>query len=171
MQNENEQTKYYYEVNREHAMRAHDLNSRSSFEFTKAAIESANVAIRAMLLVNGGAVIALLAFVGSILSSDVSNIIRIEAMIPPIRIFAFGVGLSALTSALAYLVNMLDSDISNTVELTWKHPFVNDKPKANILRRWRMAFHYLAMTAAFTSICFFFWGVFLVTGAIPELGF
>ena len=60
------QAKNLAEIEREHALRAHDRNKEMSTDLRKAATDSANIAIRAMILVNGGAVVALLAFIGSL---------------------------------------------------------------------------------------------------------
>jgi hypothetical protein len=51
MHDDLERAKTQYEINSEHAKRAHDLNRQNSADFQKFAIESANVAIRAMILV------------------------------------------------------------------------------------------------------------------------
>ena len=60
---------------REHALRAHDSNREELQNANAAAIEAGNIAIRSLLLINGGASVALLAFVGAVESgnSDVNS--------------------------------------------------------------------------------------------------
>lgn len=169
MENEPEQAKQFYDLNAEHAKRAHDLNRQSSADFTKAAIESANVAIRSLMLVNGGAVVALLAFLGALESGDAGNAVKADVLVAPILWFALGVGFSAMTATLAYLVNLLDSGLVNSVRLTWEHPFIEDDEKAPRLRWWRVRLHVVAILLATASLVTFFLGVFTVTQAIGEL--
>jgi len=115
MHDNSEHASRYYDLNAEHAKRAHDLNRQTSAEFSKAALESANLAIRALTLVNGGAVVALLAFVGALEASETSNSAKIDGLVAPLLAFALGIGCSVVAATVAYLVNMLDSDITNSV--------------------------------------------------------
>lgn len=154
----------------EHALRAHDLNRNVNAEMRRAAVDSANVTIRSLILVNGGAVVALLAFVGALESGDINNAIKIEALVAPIRWFAFGVGFSAVTAALAYLVNMLDSDITDSVELIWKYPYVVSKKQAKWLGWLRLGAHISALALAIAALVAFFLGIISVTEAISHLG-
>jgi hypothetical protein len=68
------------------AERAHDRSDAMLAERQKAAIESANAAIRALLLVNGGAVVALLAFLGTLESSD-AEAISVERFVSALSFF------------------------------------------------------------------------------------
>ncbi len=135
----------------------------------RAAIESANVAIRAILLVNGGAVVALLALIGAMEASN-SATVSLGPLVEPVWWFAIGTGISALTAAFAYLVNMLDSDILSSVNLIWKHPYVEEKPLAQRLFRLRQLIHIGALVLVILSFVTFFLGIFSVTSAIQQLG-
>lgn len=158
------------EVERELALRAHDRNSELTVEYQRAAIASANATIRSLILVNGGAVIALLAFVGALESGDGASSVSVETLVAPIRWFAVGVGLATLTAALAYLVNLLDSDISSSYRCVWKHPYLEELDQVTKLRPWRMRLHYLAIVVAFCSLISFGLGVWTVTRAVGQLG-
>lgn len=170
MQDEEEQTKEMQDLNLEHATRAHDLNRQTSANHTKAAIESANFAIRSLILVNGGAVVALLAFLGALESGDSGNALKVDALIVPLLSFGLGVAFSAVTVTLAYLVNMLDSDITNSVHLTWEHPYVEEDEKAPRLKWWRVRLHIAAIIFALASLMSFFVGIITVATAMSELG-
>lgn len=154
----------------EHAKRAHDLNRQMSNLCRSAAVDSANIAIRALLLINGGAVVALLAFVGAIASSDVGNAVKIEELVTPIFSFAFGVGCAAIAALLAYIVNWMDADITNSVKFTWEHPYIVDTKAAAGLTYIRIVCHYLAFAAALLAIGAFFRGIVTVTHAISHAG-
>ncbi|SLN62182.1 hypothetical protein PEL8287_03385 [Roseovarius litorisediminis] len=169
MQDQNSQEKHQHELNMEHAKRAHDLNRQTSADFSRAAIESANLAIRSLILINGGAVIALLAFLGALEAGDVGNAVKSDALVAPIRWFALGVGFAALTALLAYLVNMLDSDITNSVNFTWEHPYIEpDKEQARLIRV-RCALHVIAILLAISALGSFFFGIASVTQAVSSL--
>lgn len=170
MQDEQEQTKEMHDLSLEHAKRAHDLNRQTSADHTKAAIESANLAIRSLILVNGGAVVALLAFLGSLESGDSENAVKVDALIVPLLSFGLGVAFSAVTVVLAYLVNMFDSDITNSVRLIWEHPYVEDDEKAPRLKSWRFWLHIFAIFFAFASLVAFFIGIVTVAKAMSALG-
>ncbi|MEH6647785.1 hypothetical protein [Sulfitobacter sp.] len=114
--------------------------------------------------------IALLAFVGAIESSDVGNTVKIDELVIPIFSFAFGVGCAAIAALLAYIVNWLDADITNSVKFTWEHPYVVDSKAAAWLGYIRIACHYLAFAAAVLAIVAFFRGIVTVTEAISTVG-
>jgi len=154
----------------EHAKRAHDLNRQMSNLCRSAALDSANIAIKALLLINGGAVVALLAFVGAIESSDAGNTVQIDELVTPIFSFAFGVGCAAVTTVFAYLVNWMDVDITDSVKLTWEHPYVVDTRAATRLGYIRIAFHLLAFMAGLLAIVSFFRGIISVAEAISHVG-
>ncbi len=161
---------YRMHIEREHALRAHEQNQAATAHYQRAAIESANVAIRSLILINGAAVIALLAFVGSLESGADAATINAAALVAPISWFAFGVGFAAVTAVLAYLVNMLDSDISRSYQETWENPYFEEQPRTRRLRPWRLGFHILAMVCALASLGSFGMGVWTVTEAIGQLG-
>lgn len=154
---------------REHAQIAHENNRKDILERQRHAIESAHVAIRAMLLINGGASVALLAFVGAVLSSKNSMDIDVTQLVAPIQQFALGVGLAGVTAALAYLVNLLDSDIVGSVKYAWEHPYLLELGRAKWLRAIRAALHWLALGTAIATLVFFFRGVFSVSAAILSM--
>jgi hypothetical protein len=65
-----EYRKWVYEQKRRDAERAHDRDDAVSDTTNAAAVASGQVALRAALLINGGAAVAMLAFIGSIASLD-----------------------------------------------------------------------------------------------------
>ena len=72
----------------------------------KAAIDNANHALRTLILINGGAAIAILAFLGAVISSDTNQFADdIVVVTSPIAWFAWGVALATLGMAFAYFTN------------------------------------------------------------------
>ena len=80
-----EHKKWTYEQNRAVAERAHDAQRKFTHVTNKAAIEASNHALRALILINGGAAIAMLAFIGNFVSNnqrEVADICELRWTIP-----------------------------------------------------------------------------------------
>lgn len=151
----------------ESALLAHERQLQAITRSQQAALASSNVAMRAMLVVNGGAVIALLAFVGAIETGDTAASFDSAALVHPILSFAIGVGMATVTAGLAYLINGLDAEILSDVELKWEHPFVVEKETP--LTRRRLVLYVMAVGLGVGSIVAFFVGVFGVTSALSQV--
>lgn len=151
------------------AIRAHDRHDAMLAERQKVAVESANVAIRALLLINGGAVVALLAFLGALESGD-AEAVSLNQFVSALRYFAYGVGFSAVTAALAYLVNLLDADIQGLNEYHYEWPFVRAQKRHKILLTTRTVIHVCAILLSFASLTVFFLGVNQIANAVTNLG-
>ena len=152
------------------AVRAHDRNDVMLAERQKVAIESANVAIRAMLLINGGAVVALLAFLGTLESGN-AEAVSLNKFVSALRYFAYGVGFSAITAALAYVVNLLDADIQRSMDYSYDEwPFVREKKRRKQLSWIRGLLHVLAIVLAVGSLWVFFQGVNQIANAVSTSG-
>jgi hypothetical protein len=65
-----EQAKWAHGLNREDAHRAHDKNEEFHSHTNKAAIETANLSLRTSVVINGGAAIAILTFLGGVASKE-----------------------------------------------------------------------------------------------------
>ena len=157
------------ELNREMAIRQHDRTHEMYSDARKAAIDSAAIALRAMILVNGGAVVALLAFIGSLEASNGASV-TISALVEPIEWFGWGVGLAVTSTAIAYLVNVLDSDILSATRGTWNHPYSEKEMRARRLGPPRFLLHVLALGLAIGSLVSFWQGVASITDKIGQLG-
>ncbi|MFN4354774.1 hypothetical protein [Parvibaculum sp.] len=141
------------EVFRDHARRAEAMEASS--------IESANLALRALLLLNGGASVALLGFLASIFSSNHSSENQIEMLIPFIGAlgkFAWGAGLAVLSAALAYLTNSLYARWLIGYDRQWDWPYVVETSAAKREWRFAMLLNWLAVFAGAGSLGMFIWG-------------
>ncbi|MDE0522923.1 MAG: hypothetical protein OXH79_13310 [Boseongicola sp.] len=156
------------EIDREHALRAHHRNREESQHWNKAAIEAANIAIRSLLLINGGASVALLAFVGAVESGNAA--VNSGVLVDPIWRFAMGVGLAVLTAMFAYLVNLLDAKIAGSNREIWEHPYIQETSQTRNLIFCRGVLFYAALFAAGSSASLYFLGVWSITAAISNLG-
>jgi hypothetical protein len=66
-----DQNKWEFEINKSVAERAHDNETEFGHKANEAAINSANAAIRIALLMNGGAAVSVLAFIGGLVGQKV----------------------------------------------------------------------------------------------------
>ncbi|WP_163846548.1 hypothetical protein [Pseudooceanicola aestuarii] len=100
MENLEEADAVYTERMVELACRAHSQRQEAKLMINQAALDSAALVVKSLILVNGGAVIALLAFAGAIESANGADI-DIAHLVNPMSRFAWGVGLAIVTSAFA----------------------------------------------------------------------
>ena len=156
--------KWLYEMNRQDAQRAHDKADSFSDQVNAATIKAGELTIRMTLLINGGAIIALLALITHLpkeMQQEVAG---------TLIWFAFGVGAAVVASAFSYFTNysMVGIEVSNSKY--WEHPYVRPGPKTHIWKRWNIFFHTLAVMAGLASIGTFITGISYVREAFTKLG-
>lgn len=120
--------KWAHEQAKRDAERAHDQHDQDWLQRNKAAGEAANIALRAAILVNGGAAIALLAFIGSLAAQGRVANQEIEAVANSLLRFAGGVAMALLATLLAYLVNLLQADSVAAKERIWESSLWSNPP-------------------------------------------
>jgi hypothetical protein len=164
-----EEAKWAHGLNREDAHRAHD-NAEEFHSYTnRAAIETANLSLRTLVVINGGAAIAVLTFLGGVASKEKIDFAKVGVVAGTLKWFAFGVALAVLAMALSYLTNFAMAAIASSMARKWEHPYVSDGPKTKRWRRINLAFHICAMLTAFGSLALFLAGMFAASDAITLL--
>jgi hypothetical protein len=101
-----EYQKWLHELKREDAQRAHDRIDEFGKAINIAAIENANLALRYVLLINGGAAVAVLGFIGALVGRvALSGVIlpKIADAASSLTWFGAGVAAAALAMGFAYL--------------------------------------------------------------------
>lgn len=79
------------------------LENARQLEMFKATLETGQTAIKSLTLINGGACLAMLTFIGSLATKEVTTeTIQLETLLPALMIFAGGVGAAGFTSASRY---------------------------------------------------------------------
>lgn len=73
--------------------------------YVESGIRFADVTVRSLLILNGGAALALLAFAGN--TATKTNIEYLPKLAPALQLFGWGATLSVATPALSYLAQML----------------------------------------------------------------
>lgn len=128
------------------AQRNHD-NSQAMFE---SILEAGQSAIKAFILINGGAAVALLAFMGSIVANGNRTDFPIEGIADALLKFVLGTGAAGVTMAFRY--------VSQEFYFQDFERQLNKCPTALRFRRIGNAFKYIAIAAGITSIGLFFCG-------------
>jgi protein-S-isoprenylcysteine O-methyltransferase Ste14 len=156
--------RWKFEQDRQLAERYHDKETDFARGSSQAAVENANIALRTLVLINGGAAVAVLAFLGGIDETKTSELL--DDLTLPVVWFAWGVALAALGIGLAYLTNFC---ITNSIwdrKHNYVHPYVVETPKSQSWSRWATFFQVLAMIAALGSLGCFLTGIYSVRAAL-----
>jgi len=149
------------------AEREHDRNSDNVVKQVLAAVESGHHALRAILLINGGAAVALLAFIGAIASKEgVSSVADLAATI---QWFAFGVAVSAAAIGMAYLVNHCYAISLRAMENDWDHPYVKETPSSKRWERGADVLNVSTILTALVALGLFVYGMLNVQNEVAKL--
>jgi hypothetical protein len=112
------------------AERAHDTETQFGNDANAAAIKSAEEAIKAAVLINGGSSVAMLAFIGTLVSRDYLSPSQIAAITKPLIWFASGVGAAMIAAAAAYFTNLFIAGASNHRAREYEAPFIRVTPES-----------------------------------------
>jgi len=155
---------------KEHAIRRHDENRAYITWSNESAVSLVQSTLKGLLLVNGGAVVALLGFAASIVDDQQQSFLAVATLTQPLRMFAFGVGTAISALALAYIVLYLQAVTAASNMHTWNHPYTEKTDRTPRLERLEKFFHLFAMLVALSSIVFFFVGVVEISTVFSSFG-
>ncbi len=146
------------------ARRAFDRNDQQHDELLKASLDSGRDALRASLLLNGGACIALLGFLASITAREASR--SSLALIAPAKVglswFAVGAFLAALGAGLAYICNSLYAGAVAEKDKRFQHPYIFSNETADRLFWWARFVNWATVMVVFSSYACFVLGLLLI---------
>lgn len=153
------------------AQREHDILREHSLKINDAAATSANQALRTALLINGGASVSMLAFIGGLVSNGKVLLGgQLAAIAAPLIWFAVGVALAGLATAFAYFTNYSNVGAANSMRRIWDHPWHEETPES----KWWMKSYYaclsVSVVSGFASLGLFVMGMYKVWGAVISLG-
>jgi hypothetical protein len=148
---------------REDAHRAHDAIDDIIRKANEAAIGSSNVVLKAMLLINGGAVISLLALMGPLAAAQK------VAVANSLLSFVWGIVFTVIGMAFAYFTNYLTAVQLHSWTRKWEHPYLETGPTTKRISAWMIACHILAVLSLAISLAWFVVGVSAVRDAITNL--
>jgi hypothetical protein len=158
-----EQQKRLHEQNAEVAQRAHDRSNAFARQINEAAINAANLTLRMALLVNGGAAVALLTFIGSLPGEQK------RAVAATLDWFAWGVAAALAGLACTYFTNHGLAVQERSKAFTDVPPYVIGGANT---KRWRsvvLVFRILAIIVGSASVVLFLVGMLSVRAALTKL--
>jgi len=137
------------------AEKAHGIETEFGRAANQAALNSGTETLKALLLINGGSCVAMLAFIGTLATKD-----RVPSeMAPPLISFAVGAGLAVFAGAASYFTNLCISGSSTRKQRSYVEPFVRDTSESIRQRGLGEIFRWISVTAAALGILAFAYGV------------
>lgn len=158
---------YPDDLRREDAKRAHDAEGEFGKLNNEAAISSGAVAVRMAFLINGGAAVAMLTFIGGMVAQGRMGDADLHGLASNLMWFASGVALAAFGSAAAYIVNYATAGASASKERTWRYPYLGKPALRWVIIRW--VFLILAVLAVLGSLVAFAWGMHVVASVVEHM--
>ena len=154
----------------ERAQAVHDRIDAYSIEINKGAMEAGNLALRYVLLINGGAAIAVLGFVGSLASQGrVSIGPDLNELASTLTYFAAGVVLGALGMGTAYLTNFCAAGHASRLKKNWTGVLLEETDSSRKYSRFYIFFLILSVLFALSAVGAFSCGVLKVKDAVIHL--
>lgn len=158
-----------YERNLRAAERAHDLANDLGMRMNEASARDAQEAIKIALLINGGAAVAMLAFIAGIVGRTNIGLSDLGSVAHSLFWFAGGIVLAGITAACAYLANGLYSANQFEQDRVWEHPYVRPNERSQRMFWWARFFNWSGFILAWISLALFIGGVFAAARALSGL--
>ena len=166
-----EQLQKEHERNLQIAQREHDALREHAKSINEAAATSANHALRTALLINGGAAVSMLAFIGGLVSNGKVLVgAQLASVAAPLVWFALGVALAGLATAFAYFTNFSNVGSANSMRRLWEYPWLEATTAS---KRWLKSYYVclgISVLSGFGSLGLFVFGMYKVWKAILTLG-
>jgi hypothetical protein len=127
------------------------------------------VAIRTVMLINGGAAVSVLAFIGALVRQDGVTVMQVAGVSGSLLWFAAGVAAAAWALGLSYCTHFCYVRSETSQIFTFDHPYVIDGASTRRWRNWGYAFQLGAVIWGVLSMAAFVVGMIDVRNAIVRL--
>lgn len=134
----------------------------------EAAVEISITTLKSLILINGGAAVAMLGFVASISTGDRGTGLDMAAVVYVLQLFSLGAGMAVLSSGLAYVVMYLQAAIAQLADRNQEPPYISANAKTLTLSRVYSLTHILSVLAALLSWGLFICGVYSTAGIVQS---
>jgi hypothetical protein len=155
------------ELKRREAERVHDKIEEFRRYTNEAAITAAGLALRMAMLINGGAAIALLAFIGSLVSNDKVVAGQLNNAATNMMWFAWGVACSVFGIALLHFTTYCMAYHAASQKRISEPPYLTSGPK--LWARLKIVSHIGTIMAGLASLILFVYATWSVRDAISPL--
>lgn len=119
----------------ETARKVHKELDDFALDFLRAGRETAVLAIRSLMLVHGGALVALLGFIATLASSEAGRTLSVEALVKALSLFAWGAACCVLASIMAYFAYMYRAAHFAELKRVSQSPFFEETQSSRKLDR------------------------------------
>ena len=155
-----EHDKWKFEQNLAAAHHAHDAEIGHHARLLEATINNGNLFLRALLIIHGGASIAIFTLIGSLASSDAPIILIIISTLSKSLVwFAWGVVLTAISMGLMYIATGLYASASVERKHEFDYPYIRETEKSEEIKNKGYRLHGYAALAATVSVILLIVGI------------
>ena len=153
---------------RDIAQRYHDRND-SEFRFhNQCTVEIGQTAVRSVFLINGGAAVAVLAFLSGLVGSE--QLVDLQGVSKALWWFALGVALAALSSCSAYFANFCNASRVGHRTQRYEYPYVEETEESEQFGKRSTFFTGVSILLVACSVLCFFRGIWLLSDVLaPEV--
>jgi hypothetical protein len=151
------------------AERAHDNVNALARIAAEASTKDAQEAIKISFLINGGATVAVLAFLSTFATKPGITAADLRVIAHSLFWFIAGIIFAGITAAIAYLTNSLYAGNFLDQERVWEHPYVKETTSSKRKFRWARRFNWIGFILAWISLLLFICGVFVAAKGILSL--
>lgn len=145
----------------EAAIRAHGLTTGAITENFKVVLSAASAALRVLLTINAGGVIALLGFIGAIAGKDKRVFASADVFSAPMSAFGLGMLLAAAATGLIYFAQMFFGLAFTKRRFDYVHPYVHVTPESALWLKLGYALQAVTIIISFSSFLAFALGLWL----------
>lgn len=169
-QQPSEYQKWVHEQKKHDAEYAHSRDDEAWHKANEATVNSGNLALRTVVLINGGAAVTVLTFIGGLVRDGKLPIGAPLAQITsPLLWFAIGVAIATVAMGFGYLANYSNAGVLSSRDRNFEAPHIVE---TTVTKRWRWSatvFTVLSILWAIASLSCFIWGMLSVRDAISHL--
>jgi hypothetical protein len=165
-----EQEKWKLEQRIRAAERAHEGSDKDWHQANEGAMAIGNIALRTAVLINGGAAVASLTFIGSLINSkSIALGPNLVTLTGPLIWFAMGVASATIAMGFGYLTNYSNAGIVSGRTKIYESPYFLETTTS---KRWRISstvFTILSIISATASLGLFICGMVAIRTAITTV--
>jgi hypothetical protein len=149
------------------AERAHDKIDKLAIRVGDIAVQNGSNTVRISVLINGGAAVAILAFLGSLGTNSFSK--YVEALEGGLFLFSLGVAVATFSLAFSYVANCSSTFYLMTLQRNFDAPYISAVRYSKLWKVSGIIFSTLAVFTALASLVCFLIGIWEIKDAIVEL--
>jgi hypothetical protein len=158
-----------YDHNIEAAKRDHDGLDRFIEQMQPLVVKDAQVTIQSVILMNGGAAVSVLAFVGALAGKGEAHMERFQGVFDSLALFAAGVATGVICASLSYLTNYCVAMSAARQEKIWEFPWSRQTAASRNWAAGATTFRSLAFIVWFGAWAAFVGGVWSIYSSISHL--